>query len=60
MQITEQTHVIYTFKLNVKEALILKELVQNSHKPDESEEVSQFRTTIFNYLPSIENLIKGN
>jgi hypothetical protein len=60
MQITEQAHVIYTFKLNVKEALILKEMVQNSSKENEPEEVAQFRTTIWNYLPSIENLEKGN
>ena len=58
MQITEQVHTIYTFKLNVKDALILKEMVQNSYKPNESEEEMQFRTTIWDYLPSIENLEK--
>jgi len=60
MQINEQTHVIYTFKLTVAEALILKQMVQNKTREDESLEVEQFRLAIWNYLPAIENLTKGS
>lgn len=58
MQITEQTHVIYTFKLTVAETLILKEMLQNSYMEEESEERTQFRANVWNALPSIEILQK--
>jgi hypothetical protein len=43
--------------LSSTEASMLKSLVQNSH-PDESEDVSQFKESLFNSIPEFEELNK--
>ena len=54
-----QTKTQYILTLSPKEALILKQMIQNKSTEDEPLEVEQFRSTIWSYLPSLENLAKG-
>jgi len=61
MEIKVNETVTYELSLNKKEALFLKEMVQNflgQYPDDESEEVREIRMKFWNGLPSIEELRK--
>lgn len=55
MEATCKAALVVNVKLNAGEAMILKQMVQNGPK-GESEECAKFRETLFNILPSFEEL----
>lgn len=55
MEATCKAALVVNVKLNANEAQILKTMVQNGPK-NESEDCAKFRETLFNILPSFEEL----